>query len=244
MEDTHSSAALTASPVRRTKLSDQIYDLIYQRIATGQYPMDSKLPAEAEFAAEFQASRPVIREALAALREDGVIVSRERIGYFVIGVGDQTKLRFLPLGSLADVQRCFIFRISLEGEAAYFAAANRGKDDMAAIVGAAAALERLVEESKPSVDADFAFHLAVVAGAHNRFFETTLRSLINHVRTGMGVCRRLSIVQPELHLDQMKEEHDAVVEAVAASDPDAARSAMRYHIDASRQRVFEGQHLL
>lgn len=239
-------AALTAdnSPLRKVKLSEQIYDLIYQRIATNQYAENSKLPTEAEFARELQASRPTIREALIALREDGVITSRPRVGYFVVGTEDQTHLRFMPLGSLADVQRCFLFRISLEGEAAFYAARNRTPENLAVINDTARTLEHLVDKQKPSVDADYAFHLAVVEASQNRFFVSTLKSLINHVRTGMSVCRRLSFEQPELHLDQMKDEHRRVVEAIETGDGDAARQAMRDHLDASRERVFEGQHLL
>ena len=232
------------SPLRRTKLSEQVYDEIYQRIATGQYPADARLPTELELAREFAASRPVVREAIAALREDGVIATRERVGNFVIGVGDQAHLRFVPLGSLADVQKCFLFRISLEGEAAAMAAGNATEDDVAAIEAAEAELEGLIAAGKPSVDADYAFHFAVIARAHNRFFVATQKSLINHVRTGMSVCRRLSLVQPELHLDQMRNEHRAVLRRCRNGDAEAARAGMRRHLDASRQRVFSGQHLL
>jgi DNA-binding FadR family transcriptional regulator len=94
------------------------------------------------------------------------------------------------------------------------------------------------------VDADYAFHLAVITVSRNRFFLTTIKSLINHIHTGMSVCRRLSVVQPELHLDQMRDEHRAVVAAVKEGDAEAARAAMRHHLEASRQRVFSGQHLL
>ena len=244
MTDRFSQSGLLGSPLRRTKLSDQVYDQIYQRIATGQYPADTRLPTEVELAHEFAASRPVVREALAALREDGVIATRQRIGNFVIDTGDQAHLRFVPLGSLADVQKCFLFRISLEGEAAAMAALNAAPDDVAAIEAAESELERLIADNKPSVDADYVFHLAVIKASRNRFFVATQMSLINHVRTGMSVCRQLSAVQPELHLDQMKDEHRAVLKAVAEGDAEAARAAMRHHLDASRQRVFAGQHLL
>lgn len=244
MTDRLSQSGLPGSPLRRTKLSDQIYDQIYQRIATGQYPADTKLPAESELAHEFAASRPVVREALAVLREDGVIATRQRIGNFVIGINDQSHLRFVPLGSLADVQKCFLFRISLEGEAAAMAALNATADDVAAIAAAESELERLIAGNKPSVDADYAFHLAVITASRNQFFVAMQKSLINHVRTGMSVCRRLSVVQPELHLDQMQDEHRAVLTAVMDGDAEAARAGMRHHLDASRQRVFAGQHLL
>ena len=244
MVDIPPTMVANASPIRRAKLSDQIYDLIYQRITTGLYATGSRLPTEMQLASEFQASRPVVREALAALREDGFVVSRHRVGNFVAHTDDKASLRFVPLGSLADVQNCFRFRMSLEGEAACLAAKARTDEDVAAITAAEAELETRVDAGMESVDADFAFHITVVAASHNRFFLATVKSLINHVRTGMNLCRRLSVVQPELHLGQMKSEHRAVLDAIAASDPEAARMAMRHHIDASRQRVFEGQHLL
>ncbi len=232
------------SLIRRTKLSDQVYDLVFQRIVTGQYPIDSKLPTEHDLAREFHASRPVVREALSALREDGLVISRERVGNFVVGAGDQDQLRFLPLGSVADVQRVFIFRISLEGEAAFYAAEKRSEEDLEAIRKAADHLERMVAEGHSSVEFDYAFHLSVVEATQNPFFVTTLRSLINHVRTGMTMCQSLSLVQPELHKDSLKLEHRAVVDAIADRDGEAAREAMRSHLDASRARVFAGQHLL
>lgn len=225
-------------------MSAQVYDHIYQRISTGEYATGSKLPTENELAREFAASRPVVREALAVLREDGVIASRERIGNFVVGSGDQAHLRFVLLGNLTDVQKCFLFRISLEGEAAAIAALNAMPEDVAAIETAEVELECLVAANRPSVDVDYVFHLAVVTASHNQFFLATLKSLINHVRTGMSVCRQLSLVQSELHLDQMKSEHCAVLMAVRDSDAQAAQAAMRHHLDASRQRVFSGQHLL
>lgn len=231
-------------PIPRAKLSDQIYDMVYQRIVTGQYPARSKLPSEPELAREFQASRTVVREALSALREDGFIVSQERVGSFVTQPEDQHQLRFLPLGSLADVERCFVFRSSLEGEGAFFAARNATSTDIRDIEEAATRLERSADAGDRSVDLDFAFHLCVATASHNPYFLTTFRSLINHIRTGMNICRSLSLVQPERHVNQMKAEHRALVDTIVAHDAEAARAAMRHHLDASRQRVFAGLHLL
>ena len=231
-------------PIPRAKLSDQIYDVVYQRIVTGQYPADGKLPSEPALARQFQASRTVIREALAALREDGFIVSRERVGNFVTQPAAQQQLRFLPLGSLADVQRCFVFRSSLEGEAAFFAARHRTTEDLRDIQDAADRLEQATDQGKSSVDLDYAFHLAIAMATHNPYFVTTFKSLINHVRTGINICRSLSIIQPELHIDQRRAEHGALMEALRAGRAEAARDAMRHHIDASRDRVFSGLHLL
>ena len=79
------------------KLSGGIYAQIFERILAGEYPMNARLPAETELARRFGASRPVVREALARLREDGVIVSRQGSGSYVKRRPDSAILRFVPV---------------------------------------------------------------------------------------------------------------------------------------------------
>ena len=88
------------------------------------------------------ASRPVVREALARLREDGVIVSRQGSGSYVRRRPDLAILRFVPVGSIADVQRGFEFRVGLEGAAAALAAERWEEADIAEIRRALTALDR------------------------------------------------------------------------------------------------------
>ena len=95
--------------------------------------MNARLPSETELARRFGASRPVVREALARLREDGVIVSRQGSGSYVKRRPDPAVLRFVPVGSIADVQRCFEFRAGLEGAAAALAAERWEDADIAEI---------------------------------------------------------------------------------------------------------------
>lgn len=71
------------------KLSDLVYAKIAESIHSGDYPIDSRLPTENEFAENLGVSRPVVREALARLRNEGVIISRRGSGTYVQKVQDE-----------------------------------------------------------------------------------------------------------------------------------------------------------
>src|SRR3954451_6834931 len=63
----------TITPVRPIKLADRVYEQILEQIVGGQYREGARLPAEAQLAAAFSVSRPIVRDALARLNADGVI---------------------------------------------------------------------------------------------------------------------------------------------------------------------------
>lgn len=67
----------------RRSLSDAVFDRIQRAIKSGAYAVDERLPTEHALAAEFQVSRPVVRDALQRLRDQGLIYSRRGAGSFV-----------------------------------------------------------------------------------------------------------------------------------------------------------------
>lgn len=68
---------------RQVKLSDQIYERIFGLIVSGEFPEKSKLPTEVELADRLKVSRTIVREALARLRDEGFVISRQGAGTFV-----------------------------------------------------------------------------------------------------------------------------------------------------------------
>ena len=56
---------------------------IRQKIITGEYPIDSKLPNEFELSKQFNVSRVTLRKAIAGLAEDGLIEKIHGVGTFV-----------------------------------------------------------------------------------------------------------------------------------------------------------------
>lgn len=222
------------------RLSNAVYDQIFALIVSGEFSLNARLPAEAELARRFGASRPVIREALARLRDDGIIVSRQGSGSYVRRRPDDAVLRFSPVASIADIQRCFEFRAGLEGAAAALAAARAEERDLAEIRVALDDLQACITARELGADADERFHLAVARATHNQYHVLVQTSLQAHLSAGMQLSRNLSLLHSQARLRLVQEEHVAIAEAIEARDSLRARAAMEIHINNARYRMFQG----
>jgi GntR family transcriptional regulator, transcriptional repressor for pyruvate dehydrogenase complex len=222
------------------RLSGAVYERILALIVNGEFALNTRLPSEVSLSRQFGASRPVVREALARLREDKMIVSRQGSGSYVVRQPDHAVLRFAPAGSIADIQRFFEFRAELESAAAAVAAERRQPADLAAINGAFDALEATIAGMQLGVDEDIRFHAAVAAATHNPYYVSMQAGLRLEMSRGMTVIRNLSLLRPAARLRLVQDEHRAIVDAIDQRDTDAARAAMKSHIHNARQRMFEG----
>ncbi len=239
-----SAAPAQVEPFRSAatgKLSDRVYDHVLGQIILGIFPVNSRLPPETKLADQLGISRPVIREALSRLREDGLINSRQGAGSFVLRRPAANVYDFAPLTSIADIQRCFVFRIAVEGEAAALAARDHDSTGLRRISDALDVLDTIVEQGGPlGVEEDIAFHRTIADATGNRFFAETLAGLYSQIVVGITLNRNLSLIQPRNRILTGQREHRVVFEAIAARNEDAARQAMRRHIENARKRVFEG----
>ena len=148
-------------PAVTGKLSDRVYDHVLSQIIVGIFPVNSRLPPETRLADQLGVSRPVVREALMRLREDGLISSRQGAGSFVIRRPADDVYNYAPLGSIADIQRCFVFRIAIEGEAAALAARDHDAEGLRRVRNALGELDRIIEQGTLGVEEDIAFHRSV-----------------------------------------------------------------------------------
>jgi len=230
------------TPLRQGKLSEQIYAQIFGLIASGEFPEQAKLPTENDLAVRFDVSRTIVREALARLRDDGIVVSRQGAGTFVRRRPDSAVLKFAPLGSIADIQRCFVFRVALEGEAAALAARNHDADNLRRIEKVLKKLDEIVANEPHNTlgaEEDMLFHRTIAEATGNRFFVETLTSLQSQIAIGINLNRNLTLIQPG-RVAVGQREHHAVFDAIAARNDKRARQKMREHIENARKRVFEG----
>jgi DNA-binding FadR family transcriptional regulator len=224
-------------PVR---LSAAIYDGIVELIANGEFALNSRMPSEVRLSAMFNASRPVVREALARLREDGVVVSRQGSGSYVRRQPDRAVLNLAPVGSVADVQRCFEFRAGLEPVAAALAALRWEPQDMRSIEECMEALERCVTSGVLGADEDNRLHEAIADATHNQYHGSVQRLLRPHIAAGMNITRSLSLMRSEDRIRLVQDEHVAIIEALRCRAADAAHKHMQTHILNARRRMFEG----
>lgn len=236
------SSATSALPTATTDrtLSDLAYEKILSHVVNGDFQVGEKLPSEHTLSDQLSVSRPVLRQALKQLREDGIIVSRQGSGSFVNRRPGGEILDFAPVGSIADIQRTFEFRAALEGEAAYLAAKRRSDADLESLRQALVVLDQCVAEGNLGVEADETFHIAICRASDNQYFVSARTSMKANILTGMNLTRNLSLLRPQERMQLVQEEHYAIYEAILAGDQDAARHAMRSHVENARDRVFEG----
>jgi DNA-binding FadR family transcriptional regulator len=137
--------------------------------------------------------------------------------------------------------RCLEVRIALEGQAAMLAAQRRTPGQMEDITTALAALRAAFEGGSVPAQADFEFHRAVASASGNALFAELLEMLNEIIQQAMTVALGLTRVGSKDRARRVVEEHEAIAEAIAHGDAEAAGLAMRYHLHRARQRVTDGQ---
>jgi DNA-binding FadR family transcriptional regulator len=228
------------SETRRPSLAEHVYDQLLAKILEEEYPVHSRLPAEDALAQGFGVSRPIVRAALSRLRDDGIVESRRGSGSYVLRRPDQQLIRFIPLDSVSGVQRCYEFRIDVEGAAAAWAAQRRDDEDLVAMDHAYQVMAQTYQQSALGVEADQMLHLAVARASKNPFFASVLESLGEQIAIGVKLSRSLTLLDAPVRQELVLAEHRAVLDAIRLQQPEVAKAAMRYHITAAKDRMFIG----
>jgi GntR family transcriptional repressor for pyruvate dehydrogenase complex len=227
-------------------LAKAVHQALRTKIASGEFALDAKLPGEHELAARFNVSRPIIRDALRELRVEGLVRSRRGAGSFVAARPNAAPTQpipsFAPVETIADIQRCYDFRLTLEPDHAYCAALRW---NAAALDEIAVALDLMRDATVAHLhreDADFAFHSAIAKATNNHYYVSSMTALKDHISVGMKF-HGVSLTGAYRGLENVFDEHRAIYETIRLRDADRARDLMRRHLEGSRDRVFEGRML-
>lgn len=236
--ETGSSALLRPlAPVRNR--TTEVVDRLVAEIASGRLLPGARLPTEQRMQAAMGVSRTVVREAVAALRAQGLVVTRQGLGAFVASDGQQRPFRIDPdglrsIGAVLDVME---LRMAVEVETAGLAAERATPGQVRAIGAALAATDAAIERNEAAVDEDFLLHRAIAEATGNAQFKQFLEFLGRfiiprqsiRVESGLPSARRA-------YLEAIQGEHRAICAAIAAKDGAAARAAMRSHLVNGRER--------
>lgn len=220
-------------------LTDTIYCELAERIRAGVYAGGSRLPSEMELSSQFNVSRPVVRGALARLRDESKIVSRRGSGSFVTQA-EPIRDGFAPLGSVEDFAAWYDYRRVIEADIAARAALNVTPEKLERLQKIAQELENLLDEGGSGVDVDIRFHTAIAEMAENRFLSETIAMLRPHLYFIARFVRSLGYTGYLSGQTEARLEHRAIINAIASSQPELARQAMIDHIHGSQRRVFKG----
>ena len=219
-------------------LSDQVARQLVAEIAAGRLAAGAKLPPEARLVEQFAVSRTVVREAVSRLKSLGLVDSRQGSGVFVSAKPAYAPLNFdaRHVATRSAVVQMAEVRRALEAEAAGLAAQRRQPADLERLSSAMAALEDAVLAGGDGVEQDLQFHRAIAAAAGNPFLVGTLDYLAQFMRGAIRITRANEARRADFAA-QVRHEHAAVLQAIAAGDVRRARAAASRHMDNAIRRI-------
>ncbi|MFD1625553.1 GntR family transcriptional regulator [Azospirillum griseum] len=198
----------------RQNRADQLRDLIEEDIASGRLAPGSRLE-ESALAERFNVSRTPVREALAQLASAGLVEMRPRQGAVVAVL------------SLDNIIEMFEVMADLEALCAELCARRMTPEEQARLQAAHERCGAVSDNGDVEAyyQANREFHDIIYIGSHNRHLEEMTRALRNRVSS----YRRLQLRHPG-RMRRSWAEHDAIVRAIIAGDPAAARDITKRHI--------------
>lgn len=215
--------------VEPQRLYRQIAEQLRALIADGEFAAGHRLPAERDLARQLGVSRPSVREALIALEIEGVVDVRTGSGIYVV----QPRGRSGPTDGHDPAEwgplELMRARELVEGEVAALAARSARRAQIEAI---AAALAQMHDEAGAGIvprSGDEAFHVAVAQACGNEVLRDTVRGYWQ-ARRGPLFERLGDYFEKPASWQAALVEHDAVLAAIRAHDPDSARGAMQSHL--------------
>jgi DNA-binding FadR family transcriptional regulator len=211
-----------------SNLTRRIVDILGRAIVTEQFSRQAPFPVEAELCTRYGASRTIVREAVKMLTAKGLLRSRQRAGTEVEpeeswNLLDPDILRWMlerefSIDLLIDFTEV---RMAIEPRAAGLAAHSATGPQRRAIVAAIERMEAADQGRDDPLEADIAFHQAVLVASNNRFLrqfreltEAALRLSIRRTNEYAGVSRASTV------------DHARVGDAIIKGDPSKANRLM------------------
>lgn len=226
----------------KLNLVDQVSFELRQIITTEEIKVGDKLPSEAALTKQFSVSRTVIREALAALRSDGLVESKQGAGVFVIenkgNISDG--LTAVNIEKISSVIEMLELRTGVEVEAAGLAAIRRSPAQEDKIYQVLEDFITHARNDEPTSELDKSFHISIANATNNPRFAEILKLMGTNVIPRSSLQKETqetpSSLNSSKYLEQIHVEHIAIADAISQRDEIAAREAMRNHLMGSQNR--------
>lgn len=225
----------------KKRASYQIIEDIKNKIKTGEFPVNSKLPSENNLAKMFNVSRVPIREALSALSSQGIIKSVRGGGSWVNPVTFDKLLEkpSIDLISYKQIIELLETRIILETRAAGLAAERHNNKDLKSMYFAQDELFKEIDNNNKIEDqADFLFHKSIIQATKNDVLIQTVENLSDLYNRALKTSLSLN-TKIEGKKKQVYEEHQSILKAITLKEADKAEKSMYLHLSNSMKKLKE-----
>lgn len=229
-------------PLSRLSLFEALAAQVEEWILAGELQPGEKFPSEQGLRLQFGVSRPVVREALARLRERGLIETINGRGTFVKrpDADDLTDVLVRHLrvasGDNEAIHNVYEARIAIETATARLAATRATDHDRKELAAQLEEMRTQRHDLGRWIAADLGFHLTFARASHNPFLATLLTPLVKVIERFI-----IESFQSGSAVDAGVRAHERLWEALEARDAPAAEEAMREHLLDSERRFAQAR---
>lgn len=199
-----------------SKASEHAFQIIRAHVLNGELAPGAQVKEE-ELAELCGVSRTPVREAMRRLESEAYLYRSE------------TNRTFVSDWKMDDLKEIFTLRTMLEAHAAARAAERAGDDITARLRDNIEATRDTIAKPSPNIDRFYelnsVYHGLIVEAAGSE----RLASLLNRI-VFRPIVQRTALRYDRAQLAQSLSEHEELVAAVAAGDPEWARAVMTAHI--------------
>ncbi len=225
------------TPLKKTKLHEQVAKQLVDLILTGELKAGDRLPVERDLAMQLGVSRTAVREALAQMERKGYLLTRADGGTVVREVTFESLLPYVS--NLLSTDRHLLsdllgVRKLLEAEMACDAARAVTPEKAERLKSLADQFAAEIREGKTGLSADNRFHSYIAELAQNSAMQ-----LINEMCADLLSDTRLATLRVPEHRLQTVADHYGIYEAIATGDAQLAATRMREHLARAHRVLLE-----
>lgn len=223
------------APIIRQKLSDQVFDRLWEMIRQGELSAGDYMPSERALMERFGVGRPAVREALQTMANKGLISishgERSRVNKLTANIAfrqvdDIAKL--LLSSEPSNLEHLKQLRKMLETGSIHLIVGKCKPEDIKTLRKAVEDQRAMLGHDEAFIEKDIAFHMTIARLTGNPLIEAVTQAMLSWL---------FAFYKPLLHWSGREQttlrEHDLIVDHLENHDLEGAVSMMENHLSRS-----------
>lgn len=227
------------SPIKTSKLSDEVYNQIVSLISRGKLKPGDKIPSERDLASDLGISRQSIREALNRAEVMGLIEVRQGEGSFILSSINKSLKPPLTIILEKEAERIFEFleiRKLIEGWCAEKAATEATSEDLKNMQEILDKMKKFASKDKQWEELDLELHVSFAKATHNVIAVHMMEALKANFRPFFKFAKSMPRSEK---IDVLWQHHYEIFAAIKQKNPEAAQKKAIDHLNFIEEKLKE-----
>lgn len=228
-------SSLQIAQIKKSKnLTHELAESLRKQITSGAFKRGEKIPSSKDIETQANVSRSVVREAMAQLRAEGLIESRQGVGVFVTqnaATPRAFEITSEEFKSFNDAIQILQLRMAVEVEMTGMAAQHRTQEQMDNINKALLKMETTIKSKQNAVEEDVMLHQAIAEASGNPYFLRFTQYIDSAMHPNRDIVTKdMSKKEKEEFLNVIKDDHRQIAKAIQMQNVELAKATAKSHV--------------